>query len=290
MTRLPKWKLVSLLALCFALLTASASAQGPTRVAVPDDAAISDAYIYLLGRVLVIRQEHMDRGAVDFAYNAMKYDPIGEADWVNPNLDTAYIEAWFAVDPDAPVIFEVPEIEGRYYTAQILDEWGEVIANINERMFPSKPFGKFALVYPNSNPKIPADATRIDLHSAKAKLLGRVEIKGDKDGATKLQHGFKATAAGSSWRAHSTWRPMRPRCSRRSALWRPTLRRVRRLTLLSMPAFARPSRSSSNTRSPKALPIAITGSAGAEPGTMARTICFAPSPIMRASGPTRAMR
>ncbi|MET4210287.1 DUF1214 domain-containing protein [Bradyrhizobium sp. LA2.1] len=197
MTRLPKSKLVSLLALCFALLTASASAQGPTRVAVPDDAAISDAYIYLLGRVLVIRQEHMDRGAVGFAYNAMKYDPIGEADWVNPNLDTAYIEAWFAVDPDAPVIFEVPEIEGRYYTAQILDEWGEVIANINERMFPSKPFGKFALVYPNSNPKIPADATRIDLHSAKAKLLGRVEIKGDKDGATKLQHGFKATAAGS---------------------------------------------------------------------------------------------
>src|SRR4029077_5193231 len=25
---------------------------------------------------------------------------------------------WFAVDPDTPVIFEVPEIKGRYYTAQ----------------------------------------------------------------------------------------------------------------------------------------------------------------------------
>ena len=31
-----------------ALLTAPASAQGPTRAAAPDDAAISDAYIYLL--------------------------------------------------------------------------------------------------------------------------------------------------------------------------------------------------------------------------------------------------
>ena len=105
-----------------ALLTAPASAQGPTRAAAPDDAAISDAYIYVLGRVLVIRQEHMDRGAAGFAYNAMKYNPIGEADWVNPNLDTAYIERWFAVDPDTPVIYEVPETKGRYYTAQILDE------------------------------------------------------------------------------------------------------------------------------------------------------------------------
>jgi hypothetical protein len=190
-------RIALLFALSSVLLTASTSAQEHARPPAPDDTTISDAYIYLLGRVLVIRQEYMDRGATGFAYNAMKYNPIGEADWVNPNLDTAYIEAWFAIDPETPVIFEVPEIKGRYYTAQILDEWGEVIANINERMFPSKPFGKFALVYPNTSPKIPPDAARIELHSSKAKLLGRVEIKGDKDGATKLQRGFKATVDGS---------------------------------------------------------------------------------------------
>jgi hypothetical protein len=162
----------------------------------PNEQTIADAYIYLLGRALVIRQEHMDRGAPGFEYNQIKYNPIGSADWVNPNLDTAYLEAWFAVDDDTPVIFEVPEIKGRYYTAQILDEWGEVIANINERIFQSKPFGKFALVYPNSTAKIPADAARIELHSSKAKLLGRVEIKGDKDQALKLQQAFKATASG----------------------------------------------------------------------------------------------
>ncbi|WP_280171474.1 DUF1254 domain-containing protein [Agrobacterium pusense] len=50
------------------------------------------------------------------------------------------------MDERTPVILEVPEITGRYYTAQILDEWGEVISNINERTFPSMPFGKFALV------------------------------------------------------------------------------------------------------------------------------------------------
>jgi hypothetical protein len=162
----------------------------------PDEKTIADAYIYLLGRALVIRQEHMDHAAPGFAYNTIKYNPIGSADWVNPNLDTAYLEAWFAVDEDTPVIFEVPEIKGRYYTAQILDEWGEVIANINERVFPSKPFGKFALMYPNSTAGIPSDAARIELHSSKAKLLGRVEIKGDKDEALKLQHAFKAKALG----------------------------------------------------------------------------------------------
>ena len=160
--------------------------------------AVRQAYLYLLGRALVIRQERIDAGSQGFAYNAIQYTPIGEADWVNPNLDTAYLQAWFAVDRENPVILEVPEIKGRYYTAQLLDEWGEVITNVNERVFPSKPFGKFALVYPNSAPTLPADAGRIELHSSKAKLLGRVEIKSDRTEALRLQHGFKATVQGSS--------------------------------------------------------------------------------------------
>ncbi|WP_338827869.1 DUF1214 domain-containing protein [Bradyrhizobium sp. 27S5] len=162
----------------------------------PDEKTVADAYIYLLGRVLVIRQEHIDRKGEGFAYNKIKYNPLGSADFVNPNFDVAYLEAWFAVDDKTPVILEVPEIKGRYYTAQILDEWGEVIANINERIFPTKPYGKFALVKPGSSAKIPADAGRIELHSSKAKMLGRVELKGDPDGAVKLQRAFTVTALG----------------------------------------------------------------------------------------------
>ncbi len=161
-----------------------------------DDCAIGEGYIYLLGRALVVRQEHIDRGAADFAFNRIKYNPLGTADFVNPNFDVAYLEAWIGVDPQTPAILEVPRIEGRYYTAQILDEWGEVITNINERIFPSKPCGKFALVYPNSSAPIPADAGRIELHSAKAKLLGRVELKGDPDGAVALQKAFRLNSLG----------------------------------------------------------------------------------------------
>jgi hypothetical protein len=174
----------------------AASAWPQTSPAKPDDKTLSDAYTYLLGRVLVIRQEHMDRRGDAFAYNAIKYNPLGSADFVNPNFDVAYFEAWFAVDDRTPVLLEVPEIKDRYYTAQILDEWGEVIVNINERTFPSKPYGKFALVKPGFTGTIPIDAARIELHSSKAKMLGRVEIKGDPEGAVWLQQQFKATALG----------------------------------------------------------------------------------------------
>jgi hypothetical protein len=184
-------------ALSLALGLAPACAQsGSAAVIKPDEQTIADAYVYLLGRMLVIRQEQMDLRDPGFAWNAIRYNPLGSADFVNPNFDVAYLEAWFAVDDDAGVLLEIPEIKDRYYTAQILDEWGEVIVNINERTFPSKPFGKFALVKPGSKVAIPQDAARIEVHSSKAKMLGRVELKGDPDGAVALQMQFKATPLG----------------------------------------------------------------------------------------------
>src|SRR6478672_4130788 len=151
----------------------SATVFGGTSAQALDEETITEAYVYLLGRALVIRQEHTDLEETGAAYNTIKYNPLGSADFVNPNFDVAYLEAWFAVDDKTPVVLEVPEIGGRYYTAQIIDEWGEVIANINERSFPSKPFGKFFLVKPGSTVAPPADAGRIELHSSKAKMLAR---------------------------------------------------------------------------------------------------------------------
>lgn len=162
----------------------------------PDDKTITDAYVYTLARDLVIRQEWIDRKAPDFAYNQITYNPLGSADFANPNFDVAYLEAWFAVDDHTPVILEVPQIVGRYYTAQILDEWAEVIVNINERTLPSKPYGKFALVAPGWQGALAKDVTRIELHSRKAKMLGRVELKGQPEQAVALQKAFTATSLG----------------------------------------------------------------------------------------------
>jgi hypothetical protein len=235
----------------------------------PDEKTLSDAYTYLLGRTLAIRQEHIDRRGDGFAYNAIKYNPLGSADFVNPNFDVAYFEAWFAVDDRTPALLEIPGIKGRYYTAQILDEWGEVIANINERTFPSKPYGKFALVKPGFRGTIPIDAARIELHSSKAKMLGRVEIKDDPEGAVRLQQQFKVTALGTPLIAPPPAITMFKNadligaeifddvdaklssaleCSRRFAPSRPMWRPVRKRARQSMRSCAGLSRSSRKTR------------------------------------------
>lgn len=157
---------------------------------------IADAFVYLLSRALVVRQEHLDRTEEGFAYNQIRYNPRGRADSANPHFGIAYLEGWIAVDDEHPAILEVPQVKDRYYRAQILDEWGEVIANINEHTFPSKPFGKFALCKPGSEARLRSDTARIDLHSAKARLLGRVELKGDAAGTAALQKKFMLTAQG----------------------------------------------------------------------------------------------
>jgi len=162
----------------------------------PDEQTITDAYIYLLARALVIRQERRDLQEPGVGYNVIKYNPLGSADFVNPNFDVAYLEAWIAVDERAPAVLEVPSISGRYYTAQVLDEWGEVIVNINERTFPSQPYGKYVLLAPGSHAALPGDAAPIYLHSNKAKLLARVELRGDPAGAVAFQKQFTLRSLG----------------------------------------------------------------------------------------------
>ncbi|OUL63936.1 DUF1214 domain-containing protein [Flavobacterium sp. AJR] len=160
---------------------------------VPTDQDIVDAYTYLYGRYLVIQQENHDINVEKVGYNKIKYNPLGTAQFVNPNLDVAYLEAWLAVDADHAVILNVPKIEGRYYTAELLNGWGEVIVNINNRNYPKTPYGKFALVLKGTNPTIPADAVKIELPSEKTKMLARVELKGTPDIAQKLQRQFTLT-------------------------------------------------------------------------------------------------
>ena len=157
---------------------------------------VIDSWVYSLARYLVIRQEHIDIAEEGVDYNVIKYNELGKAEFVNPNLDVAYLEAWFAVDENTPVILEIPKVEGRYYTAQIVDEWAEILYNINERNYPDHPNGQFALCLKGSNPEIPEGTLRIDLPSKKAKMLARIERQGDDAGALALQKAFKIIKTG----------------------------------------------------------------------------------------------
>ena len=157
---------------------------------------VINSWVYIFSRYLVLRQEHIDIAEEGIDYNIIKYNELGKADFVSPNLDVAYMECWLAVDESTPVILEIPKIEGRYYTAQICDQWGEILHNINERNFPNHPYGKYAICLKGSNPEIPEGALRIDIPAKKAKMLARVERQGDDEGAIALQQAFKIIKVG----------------------------------------------------------------------------------------------
>ncbi len=170
---------------------------GPSLAQAPaySDQDISDAYIYLLGRLLITRQQQLDFKE-GFKWNELVHRKPGEVDWPNPNLDVAYSEAWVAVDEASCTIVSVPKVEGRYYTVHFLNGWGETIANINERLFPKRPFGEFAMCLRGANVAIPAGATRIDLPVKYSRVLARVELGADPAAAIALQHQFAFRATG----------------------------------------------------------------------------------------------
>jgi hypothetical protein len=156
---------------------------------------ISDAYIYLLGRLLVTRQQQLDFEE-GFKWNELVHRKPGAVDWPNPNLDVAYSEAWVAVDENCYLRVTVPKVTGRYYTVQFLNGWGETLANINERLFPDMSHGEFAVCFKGSNVSIPEGATRIDLPVKYSRVLLRVELGANWDEAVALQKQFKFQAVG----------------------------------------------------------------------------------------------
>lgn len=157
---------------------------------------ITDSYVYLLGRALAVRQELMDFKQPGLAYNKIKYNEAGKADFVNPNLDVAYMEAWFALDEQSGILLEVPKIDKRYYTVQLMDGWGEVLYNINERNFSDHPYGKYFLCLDGSSAATPPEALRVTVRNKKIKMLARVELQNTLKEAIALQHQFKATTVG----------------------------------------------------------------------------------------------
>lgn len=167
----------------------------PAATAAYTDQDISDAWIYVLGRLLVLRQQKADL-AEGFKWNEIVHRKPGEVDWPNPNLDVAYSEAWVAVDEDSCTIVTVPEIKGRYYTAQFLNGWGETVANINERTQAQRPAGDFALCLEGATVALPANTTRIDVPVKYLRMLARVELGDAWDQAIALQHKFALRATG----------------------------------------------------------------------------------------------
>ena len=190
---------------CVALLTSGCTPNAsdettttgrPTSVAPTiADQQVSDAYIYLLGRLLILRQQQADFQE-GFKWNTLIHRKPGDVQWPNPNLDVAYSEAWVAVDEKSCAMVSVPTITGRYYVVQFLNGWGETVANINERSYPNHPNGEFAVCLKGSQINVPAAAQRVDVPVKYMRVLSRVELGTNWDEAVALQRKFDIRATG----------------------------------------------------------------------------------------------
>src|SRR6478609_52930 len=174
----------------FALATLAAIAMAGPVCAQPAkrlaDRDIVEAYQYMLGRLLVLRQENLDFKE-GLKWNQIIHREPGGVDWANPNLDVAYSEAWVAVDDKSCALIKLPEIKGRYYTVHALNGWGEVTAHINERNFPNPPFGKFAFCLKETKATLPKGTQRVNLPSRKSRILMRIELAANPAEAIALQ-------------------------------------------------------------------------------------------------------
>jgi hypothetical protein len=176
----------------------TALAAADTAAGAPSIADITDSYLYLLGRLLVLQQEHVDFRALGLKWNTVIHRPVGQVGSANSNLDLATSDAWIAVDDRSCTVIDVPVITGRYYTIQILDMWGETIANINERTYASHPAGAFLVCPRGARVTLPSGSTteRIDLPGNKARLLAHIALGHDATEAVALQQRIKVRATG----------------------------------------------------------------------------------------------
>jgi hypothetical protein len=181
----------ALLFACGALWAGPAAAQ----IARLTDRDIVEAYEYMIGRWLVLRQETLDLKE-GFKWNEIIHREPGGVTGANPNLDVVYSEAWVFVDEVSCTLIDLPEIKGRYYTVQALNGWGEVTANINERNYSKQPFGKFALCLKGNKASLPKGTRRVELPSKKSRILMRIELGANPAEATALQKRVTMKALG----------------------------------------------------------------------------------------------
>jgi hypothetical protein len=172
----------------------SSAASQPARAV--SDRDVVEAYQYMLGRWLVLRQENLDFKE-GFKWNQITHREPGGSDWGTPNLDVIHSEAWIGLDEKSCTLIELPEIKGRYFTVQALNGWGEVTANINERNYPKHPFGKFAFCLKETTVTLPKGTQRVNLPSRTSRILVRIELGTNRAEALALQKKITMKATGS---------------------------------------------------------------------------------------------
>jgi hypothetical protein len=116
-------------------------------------------------------------------------------DMPTANNDTFYMSA--VVKLDRPYILSVPDTHDRYYVVNVFNMWQELEHYIGRRTTGTKA-GRYAIVPPGWDGKLPADVKRLDVTTDKVWLWGRLRIaQGEPaDPVLALQKEFKLEPLG----------------------------------------------------------------------------------------------
>jgi hypothetical protein len=189
------------------LALACAATASPAKAPTVSDGDVVVAYEYMLARWLVLRQEARDFNA-GFKWNTLAQPAPRSVDAANnPDFDVILSEAWIAVDDASCTLLTLPQIEDRYYTVEIVNGWGEVIDNINQRTYPNHPSGGFALCLDKAKVELPAGAQRVEVAANTSRILIRIELGADPAAALALQKQITMTVTGSPKIADAVVKP-----------------------------------------------------------------------------------
>ncbi len=186
-------------ALLAALLIADGAGAPRTAAAQTDDvrAIARDGYVYGYPLVLMEITKRIATAASGGAFVHMLSGPTPPFRIVvAPNGDTRYSSAWVDVSAE-PQILHVPDAGGRYFVAQVLDAWTEVIGDPTTRVPGSAP-ADYAIVGPNFvqpqwNGVLPPGVRGVRSSTNDVWILARTRARPDDtpDAITAIQQGYR---------------------------------------------------------------------------------------------------
>jgi hypothetical protein len=196
------------LACAIALIASVSLAMTPARSA--DSVAEQDAYeigveayTYLYPLVLMdaTRRQAVNveagkaigRGPMNVFTHVPIFPPADFRDVVRPNFDTLYSIAWLDLTKE-PMVVTAPDTQGRFYLLPMLDMWTDVFASPGKRTTGTGA-GRFGVVPPHWNGKLPQGVQRIDAPTPYVWIIGRTQTNGAKDyeAVHKVQAGYTIT-------------------------------------------------------------------------------------------------
>ena len=110
---------------------------------------------------------------------------------VAPNGDTRYSSAWLDVSAE-PLVLHVPDAGGRYFVAEVMDAWTDVIADPTARVPGSAP-RDYAIAGPGWNGTVPAGVTLVRSSTNDVWVLTRTRARPGDDAAaiTAIQQQYR---------------------------------------------------------------------------------------------------